>query len=1451
MNHKLGIKELKSRPPAQRQWMRRVFAFTVSIILASLFMIPASSAGALETGIDFGTATGLSTQDIRVTVAKIIRAAFGLLGIVGLGIVLAGGFLWMTSSGNEEKLAKAKQLLTNGAIGLTIMLLSFAITQFAISRLTSALYGSGAVTIATEGGGGLPPGALPGGCVDPGGAVPFVCTISPTSGPVGAYVTIRGYRFAPYTDGSSSVRIGGVLAPVVACGGGANWADNLIVVEVPTLDAGRSHPVQVTAGGGGVSGNPVVFGVTADPVGPQIACIVPNQGPEGTILSIDGKNFGAERGTADVRFGGGVSVTSITSWMDTAIGTSIPAGAQSGDVTVVRDTQTSNGYPLTVTCSAGTQCSVSNCCTQGQCVEAAACAPGGPPATVGASCDGNTATPACEPVACGGGLRCEASACTCQEGPVITSVSPQTLVSTTDGTAYRRPEDVPAGTQTVIAPNGAPGNYLSIRGSGFGATPGRVIFLGAEGATDDVGATLAACTTAWSDQQVVVAIPAGAALGPIRIETIDPQFFDATDDARGTAIEQFRPNTTQRPGVCAVTPAAGQIGATVTMAGVQFGAARGAEDAVLFGDLSSGATSVWSATAITTVVPNLAEGSVPVRIRASGEFSNEVAFTREAAPRVPRIQEIIPATGGPGQYVTIRGEYFGSEIGKLMFKRGTEEYEVVPRFPDLCARDWWRDTEITARIPANNGEWGPPVPPSDFNALGTYEVRVQAREGATLRSSNAMSFDVTADPPSPGICAITPSSGPARTLIRVIGERFGGAEGIMRFFDGVTVGSADKGNFQWGDGEVSGVLVPAAATTGPVRLWASGAFPDAPAAENRGSNPVTFEVRDCRAGGTSACAAGNICCGNGTCVANAAACAAGPNRGSFQWTFATGVIPKVPRVVESCVPADATTIPSPSPWDQQGQGQEACVNANIAIRFTASMDIADAAVAQNGMQVFRCGGGSNAAAALGGDFEGAGLAGGWTVVDSERLSASAETVVTPVTAHGGTGVLNLEKRVATAADQPRTTDLPRDTPVDRHYFAITAPSTLITDTNGTTYTARVFVRGENPNANPNMRAGIVVGRFAGDTPTDVGWWQQVANEVTLNGTWQELSAAVTFDAGPNHEAPGFVRLYLTGPPIGAPAAADDTYTAQFDDLEVVRQGDVCATREEMDGLTFQVASEGGRLQLENNIVTVAPVAGSWATGTWYEVILAGNDGTMTNSGVSPTTRAFRSAGTPQLRLDGDKDGVEGGNYRFRFRTRTSSAACAIQSAVTTPSDAVATQRGPAAAAALTGPNALHPGLVHLRADGRADPAACFTLAASSMDWSWTTVQPAAGSAFASVDSDGQGRWCRTSDECAVVSCATAAACAPFGAGTACVGGRCAVNFCSANRCTFVPAAPAGATNFFSNTKTASGFRETPLAADGSPQPVLVRATVAAATPRTGTSNVVVRFEKPRVTAVYP
>jgi len=88
----------------------------------------------------------LSGIDIRVVIAKIIRAVLGLLGIMALSIILYAGFTIMTSGGNEQKVEAGKKILVNGVIGLAIVLSSFAIVQFVISSLDRAI---------RQGGGGL------------------------------------------------------------------------------------------------------------------------------------------------------------------------------------------------------------------------------------------------------------------------------------------------------------------------------------------------------------------------------------------------------------------------------------------------------------------------------------------------------------------------------------------------------------------------------------------------------------------------------------------------------------------------------------------------------------------------------------------------------------------------------------------------------------------------------------------------------------------------------------------------------------------------------------------------------------------------------------------------------------------------------------------------------------------------------------------------------------------------------------------------------------------------------------------------------------------------------------------------------------------------------------------------------------------------------------------------
>ncbi len=92
----------------------------------------------LNTGLDFAAQTGLSGQDIRVTIAKIIRIVLGFLGILAVGLVMYAGFIWMNSGGNEEKIAQAKLILRNAAVGLVIILASFGIVSFILSNLIKA-----------------------------------------------------------------------------------------------------------------------------------------------------------------------------------------------------------------------------------------------------------------------------------------------------------------------------------------------------------------------------------------------------------------------------------------------------------------------------------------------------------------------------------------------------------------------------------------------------------------------------------------------------------------------------------------------------------------------------------------------------------------------------------------------------------------------------------------------------------------------------------------------------------------------------------------------------------------------------------------------------------------------------------------------------------------------------------------------------------------------------------------------------------------------------------------------------------------------------------------------------------------------------------------------------------------------------------------------------------------
>lgn len=86
----------------------------------------------------FGETTELASTDIRVILGRIVQVFLGILGIIAVGIFLYAGFLWMTSGGDESKIASAKKTMINAVIGLVIILSAFSIVQFILNALTDA-----------------------------------------------------------------------------------------------------------------------------------------------------------------------------------------------------------------------------------------------------------------------------------------------------------------------------------------------------------------------------------------------------------------------------------------------------------------------------------------------------------------------------------------------------------------------------------------------------------------------------------------------------------------------------------------------------------------------------------------------------------------------------------------------------------------------------------------------------------------------------------------------------------------------------------------------------------------------------------------------------------------------------------------------------------------------------------------------------------------------------------------------------------------------------------------------------------------------------------------------------------------------------------------------------------------------------------------------------------------
>lgn len=159
---------------------------------------------------------------------------------------------------------------------------------------------------------------------------PTITGMSPMTGPVGTVVNLTGSNFT----GVTAVRLGTVAVTTYT----VNSATSLTATVPVGAVTGRFY---VEAAGG--MAQSAVFAVMQPPT---ITSFSPSVGPEGTVVTINGTNFG---GTSSVTFGG-VAATTFTVNSSMKITATVPVGALTGTIGVTTPagtTASANSFTVT------------------------------------------------------------------------------------------------------------------------------------------------------------------------------------------------------------------------------------------------------------------------------------------------------------------------------------------------------------------------------------------------------------------------------------------------------------------------------------------------------------------------------------------------------------------------------------------------------------------------------------------------------------------------------------------------------------------------------------------------------------------------------------------------------------------------------------------------------------------------------------------------------------------------------------------------------------------------------------------------------------------------------------------------------------------------------------------------------------------------------------------------
>ena len=421
-------------------------------------------------------------------------------------------------------------------------------------------------------------------------AAPSITSLSPTSGAVGASVTITGSGFGN-SQGSSTVKFNNTAATTTG------WTSTSITATVPT--GATTGNVVVTVSGSASNGKS--FTVVA---APSITSLSPTSAAVGTSITVTGTGFGTTQGSGTVSFNG--TQGTPTSWNSTTIKVPVPTGATTGNVVVHTSGVNSNGKAFTVLPTPNISGLSTTSGVVGTAVTISGTNFGSPQGSSTVKFNGTTATTT---------TWTNTSIAT----TVPTGASSGNIVVTVSGvpsngvafTVYVTPSI------TSLSPtSGAIGTSVTVTGSGFQSTQGTssVTFNG-----------VPATPTSWNSTQIKAPVPAGAATGNVFVIT------------GGLSSNAKTFTVVPTPTITSVSSSFGAVGVPITIVGTNFGRTQGSSTVKFNGTTATPST--WNATQIVVPVPSGASNGSLI-VHTSGIDVSGGTFTVET----PTAIAVTPAT---------------------------------------------------------------------------------------------------------------------------------------------------------------------------------------------------------------------------------------------------------------------------------------------------------------------------------------------------------------------------------------------------------------------------------------------------------------------------------------------------------------------------------------------------------------------------------------------------------------------------------------------------------------------------------------------------------------------------------------------------------------------------------------------------------------------------------------